>query len=289
MSQRPLWLAAAPAIFLILWSAGFGIAKLGLAHAEPVTLLALRYLCVVALLAPLALVLRPPFPATPRAWADIAVVGFLIQVVYFTLSYIALKSGLSAGGIAIIVCLQPVVVALAAPRFLGETTGRRGWLGLVLGLAGAAMVIFARSTVAAENPAGIGLAALALLGISGATLWERRHGAPHHPVASNLIQYGVGAAVTLPLAALTETMHIDWSWRFAAVLFYLVVGNSLVALGLLLAMIRAGAVARVSALFYLVPPLSALFAWPLLGEAMPPLAWAGMVLAAGGVALVSRR
>ena len=72
-------------------------------------------------------------------------------------------------------------------------------------------------------------------------------------------------------------------------LAYLVIGNSILAISLLLAMIRAGEVSRVSALFYLVPALSALFAWPLLGEVMPPLAWAGMALAALGVALVSRK
>ena len=84
-------------------------------------------------------------------------------------------------------------------------------------------------------------------------------------------------------------MAVAWDTEFLLVLFYLVVGNSLLALSLLLAMIRAGEVSRVSALFYLVPALSALFAWPLLGEAMPPLAWAGMALAGLGVALVSRR
>lgn len=54
-------------------------------------------------------------------------------------------------------------------------------------------------------------------------------------------------------------------------------------------MIRAGAVAKVSAHFPLVPPLSALFAWPLLGEATPPTAWAGRTLASVGVGLVSWR
>ena len=90
MTKRPIWLAAAPVIFLVLWSAGFGIAKLGLQHAEPLTLLALRYTCVLVLLIPAALILRPPMPKTLRAWADIAIVGFLIQVVYFGLCYVCL-------------------------------------------------------------------------------------------------------------------------------------------------------------------------------------------------------
>jgi drug/metabolite transporter (DMT)-like permease len=286
---RPFWLILAPVVFLILWSAGFAIAKLGLEHAQPLTLLALRYSLVVVLLLPFALILRPPLPAAGRDWAHVAIVGFLIQVVYFGLCYVAMKSGVSAGGVAIIVCLQPILVALIAPRMVGQRIGGSGWLGLALGLGGAAVTIASRSAIAVENATGLALTVLALFGITGATLWEKRFGVTQHPVVANLIQYGVGAAVTLPLAALSEDMAISWSWEFAAIMAYLVVGNSIVALGLLLAMIRMGEVARVSALFYLVPPLSALFAWPMLGEAMPPLAWAGMVLAALGVALVSRR
>jgi len=288
-SVRPVWLILAPVIFLLLWSAGFAIAKIGLEHAQPMTLLALRYCLVVALLAPLALIFRPPLPKGARAWADIAIVGFLIQVVYFALCYIAFKSGVSAGGVAIIVCLQPILVALIAPRFVGESVGLRGWLGLALGLSGAAVTITARSSIAVENLFGLAMTVLALLGITAGTLWEKRFGISQHPITMNLIQYSVGAVVTLPLALLTERMTIQWSWEFAAVMAYLVIGNSIIAIGLLLAMIRVGEVARVSALFYLVPPLSALFAWPLLGEAMPLMGWAGMALAAIGVAMVNRK
>lgn len=286
---RPLWLIAAPVVFLILWSAGFAIAKLGLDHAPPLTLLALRYVTVLLILLPLAAIVRPPLPATPRAWADVAIVGFLIQVFYFGLCYIAFKSGTSAGAVAIIVCLQPILVALIAPHFVGESLGARGWIGLALGLTGAALVIFSRQAVAAEGAFGVTCAAFALLGITGGTLWEKRFGVTHHPITANLIQYAVGAAFCLPLAWATEKLEVTWNWEFGFVLFYLVVGNSLLAMTLLLAMIRAGEVSRVSALFYLVPPLSALFAWPILGEVMPPAGWAGMALAAVGVALVSRR
>jgi drug/metabolite transporter (DMT)-like permease len=72
-------------------------------------------------------------------------------------------------------------------------------------------------------------------------------------------------------------------WQFVAALAYLVIGNSVVAVGLLLAMIRAGEVSRVSALLYLVPPIAALIAWLLPGEVMPLLAWPGMAVAAAGV------
>jgi drug/metabolite transporter (DMT)-like permease len=172
---------------------------------------------------------------------------------------------------------------------VGEKVSRLAWLGLALGLAGAALAIAARSKIEAESTTGVMLTVLALFGITSGTLWEKRFGVSHHPVAANFIQYAVVAACTLPVAYATEGMSVDWTWEFAGVMVYLVVGNSLVAMTLLLAMIRAGEVARVSALFYLVPSMSALFAWPMLGEAMPPVAWAGMALSALGVAMASRR
>jgi drug/metabolite transporter (DMT)-like permease len=93
----------------------------------------------------------------------------------------------------------------------------------------------------------------------------------------------------VPLALAVEVPSVGWTAEFVVVMAYLVLGNSLLAMTLLLAMIRAGEVSRVSALFYLVPALSALVAWPLLGEAVPPAAWGGLALSAAGVALVSRR
>ena len=286
---RPLWLITAPAVFLVLWSAGFAIAKLGLNHAEPMTILALRYCLVLLVLTPFVIFLRPPMPATMRGWVDVAVVGFLIQVGYFGLCYLAFKSGVSAAGVAIVVCLQPLLVALIAPRFVGETVSRRAWAGLGLGLAGALVVILARAQVQAENPWGLLLAVGGLLGITAGTLYEKRFGVSQHPVTYNMIQYAVGAAFTLPIALLTESQSISWDAEFIAVMAYLVIGNSLLAMSLLLAMIRVGEVSRVSALFYLVPAMSALFAWPLLGEAMPAMAWLGLGLAGAGVAMVSRK
>ena len=287
-SNKPLWLLAAPVIFLLLWSGGFSVAKLGITHAEPLSFLSLRYALVLALLLPLAAVLRPPLPQRPADWAHLAIVGFLIQTVYFGLSYIGLKAGVSAGGLAIIVCLQPILVGLIAPRFAGEKVGLLRWLGLALGLAGAATVIFSRSSLELEHPIGVLAAVGALFAITAGTLWEKRFGRSHHPVTSNCVQYVAGLAGTLPFALAFESFSFEWNLPFAAALAYLVIGNSIIAMSLLLAMIRAGEVSRVSSLFYLVPPISALIAWPLLGEEMPPLGWMGFALAALGVAIASR-
>jgi drug/metabolite transporter (DMT)-like permease len=105
-----------------------------------------------------------------------------------------------------------------------------------------------------------------------------------------MIQYAAGLIGILPLTFATESLNVDWSSpELLGALAYLVIGNSLISMTLLLAMIRAGEVSRVSSLFYLVPPVATLMAWPILGETMSHFAWLGMAVAAAGVAIASRR
>lgn len=287
-APKSLWLALAPVMFLCLWSTGYVVAKIGLQYAEPMTLLVLRYAAVVVIMGLLFLIIRPPLPKTPADWGHVAFVGFLIQAIYFGMSYFAFRAGVAAGTVALIMSLQPIIVAIIAPRWSGEAISARMWVGLTLGLVGAAIVIIARSSITAPSMFGFLFCGLALAGITIGSLWEKRFGLSHHPVTANLIGFSAGLAFVAPIMLMTETMQVTWTWTFTAALAYLVIGNSVIAVGLLLAMIRAGDVGKVSALFYLVPPMAAVLAWVMLGEVMPPLAWAGMAVAAVGVWLATR-
>jgi drug/metabolite transporter (DMT)-like permease len=95
--------------------------------------------------------------------------------------------------------------------------------------------------------------------------------------------------VTAALVLLFEDAHVDWSGEFVFALIWLVLVLSLGAVSLLYVLIRRGAAAQVASLFFLVPPCTALIAWPLFGETLGPVAMIGMVLTATGVALASRR
>lgn len=287
-SPPPTWLKAAPALFLLLWSSGFVVLKIGLAYADPMTFLAVRYACVVLILAPFMLIIRPPLPRGLPAWVHLAMVGLLLQAGYFCFTYLSLKVGMSAGGMALIASLQPILIGLLAPLIAHERVDARRWAGLGLGVSGAALVIIAKASIEVLAPLGLVFAVGALLCITGGTLYEKRFGTQTHPVTSNLVQYAVGLAVTAPLAFWLEPMHIEWTGALLGSLAYLVVGNSLVAITLLLTMIRHGEASRVSALFFLVPPCTAVFALLALGEPIPTLAWLGMALAAVGILLVTR-
>lgn len=288
-SSRPVWLAAAPVLFLLLWSAGYAVAKVALVYSEPMTLLALRFGSVVAIMAVLFVILRPPLPKSAADWGHLAIVGFLIQCIYFGMSYVAFHAGIAAGTVALLMSFQPILVALLAPSLSGESIGWQRWSGLFLGLLGTAIVIVARSEVEPPSLWGFISAALALMGITAGSFWEKRFGLDHHPVTANLVGFGVGLVGILPAMFWLESMQVNWTWEFSAALAYLVIGNSVIAVGLLLAMIRAGDVSRVSALLFLVPPLAALLAWLMLGEIMPTLAWPGLGIAALGVYLATRK
>ena len=278
----------APWLFLLLWCGGFTVAKIGFTGAEPFTLLSIRYGAVLLLLLPFYFVLRPKLPATRNEWLHVAWVGFLIQVVYFGGAWVAMNAGGSAATVALITCLQPILVALSVPYLAGEKVSIVRWLGLGLGLVGCVWVIAANGEINLVEGTVFGFSVLALLGMTVATVWEKRFGVTHHVIVSSLIQYAVGFLCTLPVAWFTETMQVQITPAFVFALSYLVVCNSILAISLLLMMIRQGEVTRVTSLFFLVPPGSALIALVILKEPMAPLAWVGMAVAVSGVWLVSR-
>lgn len=287
--MRSVFIRLAPVIFLMLWSGGYATAKLGLQHAEPMSFLALRYACVLVLMWPLYLVLRPALPESLISWVHLAVTGLFMQAIYFGMSYLAFADGLSAGGVALIVSLQPILVAIFAPLFVSELVSRYRWLGLLLGLAGAALVIGSRQEISTASWAGVVFAVIALVAMSAGSIYEKRFGVKQHPVVATIVQFTVGFLVIWPIALVREGFAVEYTPALFASLAYLVIGNSIIAVSLLLYLIREGEVSRVSALLFLVPPAASLIAWAILGEEMPLLAWLGMAVAGAGVLMASKQ
>lgn len=280
----------APALFVLLWSGGFTAVKLALPHAEPLTLQALRYAGVLLCLAPLALWRGAAWPRGARL-AHLVRVGLVVQFGYFACTNLAQAYGISPAGLALAIALQPILVALLAARVAGDPPPtRRVWIGLGFGLLGCALAILSGGAVTAAGWLGPVFAVLALATMTAGALLERRGGKGGDDlVAANLVLYAVGLAATLPVAALSETMRVEWTPDLFAGLAYLVFANSLGAISLLFWMLRRGEAARVSSLFFLVPPLAALIAWAVLGIPVPPLGWAGLAVAALGVAIAAAR
>ena len=279
----------APGLFVVLWSTGFIGAKLGVPYVEPFTFLILRFVFVLALMLPLALMLRARWPGSVREAGHIAVAGALIQGGYLGGCFAAVAHGMPAGVIALMVGLQPVLTALAAAPLLGETVSALQWAGLVLGFGGVALVVWQKLSLQGLDAASIAWGLVALVSITAGTLYQKRFCASFDLRAGSVIQFGAALLLLLPLALATETMHVNWSGEFVFALAWLVLVLSIGAISLLFTLIEHGEATRVSSLFYLTPLTTAAMAWFMFGEKLAPAALLGMVIGVIGVALVVRK
>ena len=149
---------AMPAVFVLIWSTGFIVAKFGLPYAPPLTFLVMRYaLSIACFLVWIALV-RAEWPRGGRQWLHLGVTGVLMHAGYLGGVWVAVKSGMGSGLTALIVGLQPVLTALwvsgtrgAAGTAQAESrVTPRQWAGLVLGLGGLLLVVARKLGVGSE-------------------------------------------------------------------------------------------------------------------------------------------
>ncbi len=275
-------------LFVLLWSTGYLGAKYGLPYAEPFTLLFLRFVLALVLLAPLVMWLRPAMAMSGRERGHLMVSGLLLHGVYLGGVFAAIKLGLSAGLTALIVGAQPLLTSLAAPLLFGERPGARHWAGIGLGFGGITLILGGGADAGFALPALLAAVA-ALFGITAGTLYQKRFCTRHDLLAVTVHQYLPTVALFGIAALLFETREVAWTAQFVAALLWLALALSLGAILLLTWLIKHGEAARVSSLFYLVPPVTAIEAWLLFGE---PLGWlkvAGIALVALGVWLVMRQ
>lgn len=280
-----------PALFVLLWSTGFVGAKYGLPYAEPFTFLALRLLIATALLAVLAVALRSAAMPHRSQYGHAAVVGALLHAGYLGGVFYGISVGVPAGVSAVVVSLQPVLTAVLATRVLSERLVARQWTGLVLGVAGVALVVVPgvlATTGSTDDLPVSGLLAcvVALASGTGATLYQKRHGDGIPLVWGTAVQYAAATGLLALAAVTTERLRIEWTGEFVLALVWLVLVLSLGAVLLLLLLLRRGTASGVSSLLYLVPPAVAVEAYLLFGERLSAPALAGVAVTAAGVALV---
>lgn len=282
------WVGWMPATFVFLWATGFVGAKYGLPYAQPATFLLYRFAFVVALMLPIALVLRAPWPPDRSQVVHIAIAGVLLHGGYLGGVFTAIHAGMSAGLSALIVGLQPILTALAAAAFLGERVTARQWLGLALGFGGVALVVAQRLTVGGLSAFSFAMALLALVSITSGTVYQKRFCGAFDLRSGAVIQFVAAGLALAPFALAFEHEPVRWTGEFVLALAWLVLVLSIGAISLLTLLIRRGAATKVASLFYLVPPVTASIAFFLFGETLGPLALAGFVLAVVGVAVVVR-
>jgi drug/metabolite transporter (DMT)-like permease len=277
-----------PAVFVLVWSTGFVVARYGMPHAPPLGFLTLRYALSVLAFGVWIALSRPAWPAGRAQWWHLSVAGALIQAGYLGGVWAAVKAGIGAGTAALIVGLQPVLTAVWLSRAgSSHAISQRQWLGLALGFGGLLLVVGHKLGLGEVTAFNFGLAVFALLSITVGTLYQKRFVQPCDVRTANAVQIGAALVVTAPLAALEGgawRMHPELLGAVAWSVLVLTLGGS----SMLYLLIQRGAAAKVTSLLYLVPPCTAVMAWLLFGEALSGQVLAGIGVTAIGVALVVR-
>ncbi|WP_420139498.1 DMT family transporter [Sphingomonas sp.] len=280
-------LAAAPILFVLIWSSGFIVARAAAPHAAPELVLLARMLLSAVLLGSLAALARERLPRGRRLGLHL-LAGVLLNGIYLCTSWWAIARGMPAGIMALLGALQPLVVAVASFGALGERLGVRAWAGLVLGLGGVALVLqpLLMRGGHASVPLFVAVMAVAAIVAMAAGTMIQRGSITGDPMRVSGAVQNLGGAVVAAIAMLALGDH---RWDDALALWlalgWSVIGLSVGALSLLVWMTRHQGATRVSALLLLVPPLAAIEAWLLFGERLVPIQLAGFALALGGVLL----
>jgi drug/metabolite transporter (DMT)-like permease len=285
-SSRGTLVRAMPAVFVLIWSTGFIVARYGMPHSPPFKFLVVRYLFSIVSFAAWALAARAAWPKGRAQVLHLGVTGVLMQAGYLGGVWAAVKHGMGAGLASLLVGLQPVLTAVWVSARGGEVRGRQ-WIGLVLGLAGLVLVVWQKLGLGEVHAVNLLFAFGALVSITAGTLYQKRHLEPCDVRTANFIQLAAALVVTLPFALL-ESESMRWNAQLAGSMAWSVLALTLGGSSLLYLLIQRGAATTVASLLYLVPPATALLAWGLFGEPITVATVAGMGLAAVGVALVVR-
>ncbi|MDE1994833.1 MAG: DMT family transporter [Rhizobiaceae bacterium] len=284
----------APAIFVLLWSTGWIVAKYAAMHSGPFTFLAIRYS-----LSALAFVLVCAFTEAkwPRDWSSVfraIYSGIFLHGFYLACLWWAIANGVPAGISGIIAALQPLMTAMAAPYLVGERLQGMQRVGLLLGFIGIAIAISPKllspdtaNLWQAAVPLAVNL--LAMISVTYGTLYQKRHLQTGDLRTIATLQYVGALIVTVPLALTFEDLHFDGTREAIFAVIWSVFGLSMGAVGLLLYLIRRGQVSRAASLIYLMPPAVAIEAAIAFGEPLTLPIIIGTIVVVIGVYLTNRR
>lgn len=278
------------ALFCLIWSSAFAVAKVALADCPPLLLLGTRFLLAGALMLAVTAVVLPREHFTRLTRGDIlalAVMGILNNACYLGLGYMGMTT-VSSGFTAVLISANPLLVALVAAPLLGERLDARKFAGLILGMAGVAWVVRSRISSGHEDPVGVAYVAVALVTLTAATLIFKKVRTSASLWVGSGIQSLSGGLALLPLALLFEsTADVRLTPSLVASFVYLTLAASVGAFSLWFFILGRTSATRASALHFLMPPLGLMFGWLLLGEHMPVVDMLGILPIAAGIRLVT--
>lgn len=279
------WLIA---LFCLIWSSVFAVARLGLAHAPPMTLLSLRFALAAAIALGVSVLLREKLPRG-RALIGLAVLGVANHAVYLGLSYLGMRH-VPAGLTAIIVSANPVLTACLAALLLDERLNGRKLAGLALGVLGVGFILRHRVMAGTDDAVNLLWPLGALVALSGGAILFKRLGVAGGGFGGLAVQLAAASAFLAGPAWVVEggLAAVDPTGEFWFSLAYQVLLASLIAYAIWFHLLKVSTATAASAWHFLIPPLGVLFGWLIMDETVMWVDFAGIVPVAVGIWMVTR-
>jgi drug/metabolite transporter (DMT)-like permease len=275
-------------LFCLIWSFSFVAGKIGVTSCPPLILLAARFsLAGIVILGVSAL----RNEAWSFSWRDagvFAILGIANNALYLGLGYTGLQT-VSAGLGGLIVSANPVFTAVFAALFLGEQLTVRKVAGLLLGIIGVGFIVWHRMSAGTDSWHGIMFTFASLASIVTGTLLFKLLAPKGSLWIGNGIQNLVAGIVLLPVAFTFSSLgDIVPSPQLLGAFAFLTLGGSIFGYLLWFHLLKVCGATAASAYHFLMPPLSMLFAWMILGEHVELRDLIGIVPVALGIYLVTR-
>ncbi|GLO40931.1 hypothetical protein PPUN15366_25760 [Pseudomonas putida] len=274
--------AATTSLFVLLWSSGAIVSKLGLAHASPFAFLLLRSALALAGLLLIGPLLGLRWPRSRGAILRALGTGCVLLGAYQIFYLLALDTHVTPGIMATVMGVQPILTVVLMER-------QRSWsrlFGLGLGLGGLIMVVYQGINLGGVSLAGMLFALLALASMTFGSILQKR--ITDNPMGTLPLQYLAGFAMCALFAPL-QPLHVEWTGGFVGTLLWMGLVVSLLATLLLYRLIAKGNLVNVTSLFYLVPAVTAVMDLLIFGNRLAPLSLLGMGLIVVGLLFVFRK
>lgn len=267
---------AAPLLFLLMWSSGAVMVKMGLIDASPWTFLFLRACATFLFSSIVLLALKPQlkhelFRHDKRSILAVLKVGFLLQFAYLSMYILSIDAGISPGLVTMVLGFQPLITPLIAKEHLT----RKGYAILGIGFVGLCTAVAGSKGIDMTHAIGLLFAFLALLALTFGTVKQK---GIDMNIDSMMIYQNLFTVVLFSGVALVTDWQVNWTSEFILSLFWMSVVVSVGAIMILLYMLKRGSASQVSVLFYCVPILAILFDYLIFGALLSWVTVAGIVI-----------
>jgi drug/metabolite transporter (DMT)-like permease len=270
-----------------LWSSAFITTKPIIDNSDPFAALAFRFFFVAIGFYLFSVYSKQSVIVNQKNLVESVLSGILFHGFYLGGVFYSISIGMPTGIAALIVTLQPVLTNALSGPILGEKVSIKQWVGVLLGFAGAALVL--GFDVGSKIPLfGLVATIIALISITTSTIWQKKLSNNLPLSVSNFYQAVGGCLFHVLIIIFFAEPYIDFTKTFIIAMSHQIILVSFGAFTILMFLIKKNSASKTVSIFFLIPATSALMAWLFLNESLTSLDLIGFLITTIGVYIATR-